>query len=261
MRRLSNQRSISPFDDASNRLFGAMLSGGGQLSDSRRKIIDLTIRRLKDRGIWDLIDILYVFAALDSVCALLNWKNPGTFTATLTNAPSFAADRGYTGNDTSALINSNYNPATNAISYALNSASVFGWNRTASPSGSSGLVGQIASFNTALILAFPTGTEVRVQINQAAGGNVDATPAAMDQLFSGNWDGTNGIIYRNGVQIGNLPRTSDTVASSNICFLTTSSLFGNEEIAAGGVGGSLTAGQHLELYGALLPYMQAVGAA
>jgi len=75
-------------DEATRRLFGAIVTGG-QLNDQRRALIDLTIRRLKGSGMWDKLALLYVPAAKDSFSARINWKNPGTTTLTATGSPGF----------------------------------------------------------------------------------------------------------------------------------------------------------------------------
>lgn len=79
-----------------------------------------------DDGVWAKKDVLYNFAihTNDDGEALKNWKNPGTHDATLVNAPAFVAYEGFTGNGTTSYIDTNYNPGTDAINYALDDASV-----------------------------------------------------------------------------------------------------------------------------------------
>jgi len=66
-------------------------------SAARQLVIDALIRQLKDAGVWAKLDVLYVIAAHDIQAGRVNWKNPGTFTATEVSAPTFTTDRGYAG--------------------------------------------------------------------------------------------------------------------------------------------------------------------
>lgn len=64
-------------------------------------------------------DLLYVFAAHEADNeSLINWNDPGTFDATLTNLSAvddWTQYQGYTGDNTDGIIETNYNPTSNAI--------------------------------------------------------------------------------------------------------------------------------------------------
>lgn len=81
---------------------------------------------------WAKLDVLYVYAQANNSDgeALKNWINPGTFNATLIESPAFVALEGFTGNQSDAAIDWNWNPSTNAINYGLDSASIFSYSRT-----------------------------------------------------------------------------------------------------------------------------------
>jgi len=77
-------------------------------------------------GYWARMDVLYIFASNTSANALLNWKNPSTYTATINQLGirmSFTAYQGFTELNNYGEIIVPFNPSTNGINYTLNSAS------------------------------------------------------------------------------------------------------------------------------------------
>lgn len=83
----------------------------GTYSTPRKIQIDKLIKSLKTAGIWSKLDVLQMYAAPTAADAVVNWKSPGTFNATLVNSPTLAADRGITGDGASSYINSGYTPS------------------------------------------------------------------------------------------------------------------------------------------------------
>ena len=84
------------------------------------------VAALVDAGVWVKLDVFYLFAQTTNGAgeALKNWFNPGTFDATLVNAPAFVALEGFTSDGATSYINCNWNPNTNAINLALDDASL-----------------------------------------------------------------------------------------------------------------------------------------
>ena len=87
---------------------------------------------LVDAGIWAKLDIFYLFAQTTNAGgeALMNWVTTGLYNATAFNAPAFVALEGFSGDGASAYIDSNWNCNSDAINYALNSASMGAYVRT-----------------------------------------------------------------------------------------------------------------------------------
>jgi len=102
----------------------------GTYSLARKKQIDVLIKSLKTAGIWAKLDVLQMYAAPTAADAVVNWKSPGTFNATLVNSPTLEADRGITGNGTSSYINSGYNPSTGGNKFLQDSACTGLYHRT-----------------------------------------------------------------------------------------------------------------------------------
>jgi hypothetical protein len=73
------------------------------------------VKRLVDAGIWTKRDVFYMFAQTTNGAseALKNWIDPTRANATLVNAPTFTALKGFTGALAGGKhIDTNYNPAT-----------------------------------------------------------------------------------------------------------------------------------------------------
>ncbi len=93
---------------------------------ARTFLIDDTIAALVDSGLWAKLDALWVMAAHSGQAGKLNWKNPGTWTLTPTNSPTFTTDAGYAGDAASAHLRAGVN--WNALSqFTLNSHHVGAW--------------------------------------------------------------------------------------------------------------------------------------
>jgi hypothetical protein len=81
---------------------------------------------LKAGGIWNKLDVLYIFAN-DAVNGFdfgrINWKNPNSYLAQLTNPLTFTANQGLQGNGSTAYIDTTFNPTIGTNNYKLNNAS------------------------------------------------------------------------------------------------------------------------------------------
>lgn len=83
---------------------------------------------LKAAGIWNLLDVLYVFATDgDSDFATLNWKNPSAFQCAKVNSPLLEANLGFKTNGTTNYLDTTWAPS-NGVNYTLNDASIFIFN-------------------------------------------------------------------------------------------------------------------------------------
>jgi len=107
------------------------LPSAGQQVIQNQLMIDLKIA-----GIWNKLDSFRVYATDGSAnFALIDWKRLVLCTAV--NAPVFTTNVGYQGDGISSYIDSNYNPSTDAVNYALNSASIFSYVSTVQTVGQS----------------------------------------------------------------------------------------------------------------------------
>ena len=95
------------------------------------------IYSLDTLGVWDGMDVFYVFANVtnDNDEALVNWINPGTHDATLVNAPTFTRLEGFTGNASTNYINLNYNLTDDGVNAIQDSTTIGIYNRVDFGSG------------------------------------------------------------------------------------------------------------------------------
>lgn len=96
----------------------------------RKRIINNLIKRLKGDGTWGLLDVFWVMASHNQQASRLNWKTPGTYTLTETNAPTWTLDKGYTGNGSNMYLNTGFTPSTNGVNFIQNSAALGAYSRS-----------------------------------------------------------------------------------------------------------------------------------
>lgn len=95
-------------------------------SNSQQLLQNQLILDLKASGIWNELDLLYVFATDgDRDFAKINWINPGSFTPSEPSGSlAFTINQGFTGNGTSTYFNTGWIASTHAVKYTQNNASV-----------------------------------------------------------------------------------------------------------------------------------------
>lgn len=241
----------------------AVLGDGGTVSGQRALLVNNLIRTLQQTGIWSNFDRIWLFAAENSQSALRDIK--ASAAATATGSPTFTANSGYVG-ASGKYIDTNFNPATAGGSYARDSASLFGWttDTTLPASGQFDFIGVSGSFDIG-VLPYLSSSTTKANM-QSTTSSPGATGLGSDHhgLHAGNRSASNAIqYYMNGSSVGTSATASNALVSFNI-----NGLRGNDSpahydgnIAALGFGSSLDAPGHLNLYNAMLAYMQAVGAA
>jgi hypothetical protein len=266
----SYARRSPVYDDASSRLFGAIIGGGGQVSDARRAVIDIAIRRLKNTALWDKLDVLHLYAASDSVSALINWVNPGTYNGGVVNAPTFTADQGYTGNGTTSYVDTTFDAAAaTAPKYAQNSASFSVWSLSSGQTAGAGIGGggsggtdQMVTMNTRSGSDLAT-LRINSPIHVAADSFANTDGSG---LFTAVRRGATSVeMYRNGASIG----TGTTSSAGGLTALPTEPFgvgranvlasYTNRQFAAFAVGSELSTAETQHLYNALFNYLRALG--
>ena len=228
-------------------------------TDERAELINATVQRLKVGGVWPLLDVLYMFAAADSQAALVNWRKPGTFNATLVNAPTFAADRGFTGNGTTAYIETGYNLLSSG-QYTETECHISARNLNAAGTADR-FVGNAGGGSPIVFLNAAGGTTVAAQLN---GANVSSVAHGGNRagFIVGVRRGTvSQRILWNGTFSGVGTVTSSAPPNQTLVALRSSTQFNTYQIASLSAGGTLSDEQMTALYAAELAYMQAVGAA
>lgn len=246
-------------------LFNAMTANGPtSLYGERKFLIDRTIRKLLNAGLWSKLDILYMLAAHDEQAGRLNWKSPGTFTCTAVNSPTFTTDRSVAGNGTTSYLRTGYNPGTSGGTLAQNSHSFGVW----TPSAAAADTAEMGSNNISLGIRAAAGVPSARSANTSPAGSTVLSDGV--GLTSANrTDGTGVQFRRNGVATETVAQNSGAIADSELLICGRNSATGGVTFSGGSskpvacvyAGGFFSASEEAALYGVLLTYMQAVGAA
>jgi hypothetical protein len=250
----------SPYTPEANLLFAAMTTPP---NNARKTLINNVIVSLKASGVWALLDVMYMFAAADAQAARLNWKDPASFVATTVNSPSFAPDRGFTGDGSSSYINSNYTPSANAINMTQNSAHYGGWSLTAigAANGVQRILGNTSGTGGRSIIApWSAGNIANVIVNDLTGSTTQSNATSQGDFLAIRSAATARQVYRNGTSLGSDVQASTGLPPSLLVFGRDNSNYGTLQIAAGSAGASMTAGQAASFYSARQTYLQAIGA-
>lgn len=237
-------------------------------------LIDQMIRQLKQYGIWQKLDVLWVLSAHDSQAARLNWKNPSSYTLTAVNSPTFTADRGYTGNGTTSYVNTGWAP-NNGVNFTSTSA-MFGIYVLSGADAASGSVtamgGNDAGIGRTYIRPYTAADTMQGGITTNGTGTFSPlSPSSSTRLGFTLFDrvsNTNIKIYRNGV-LRLSPVSTNATLSSAALYLgarngngTASEFMASDNIFSLALcGGSLSEQQHAALYNISQTYLRAAGAA
>jgi hypothetical protein len=234
-------------------------------SAERKALIDAVVVALlsgpiSGSNIWAKCDALQVYAAADSQAGRVDWKTPARV-ATLTNAPTFSADNGFTTNGTNNFIGTGFNPGDGgSYSFLQDSASFGIWSRTSAVVSASA-AGWFDGTDGITMLPRGTGDFYGFRINQATGtlltGSTDGSG-----FFLANRSGVSATeFYASGVAISESGATNADATSTarNNAELrvgsVTAASFSENQFAAMWAGGSLTVNEQSDLYNALAPYM------
>lgn len=226
---------------------------------ARALLINDLIGSLIAAGIWSKLDALYVMAQYDAQAARRNWI-ADQYNLTSVSGPSFAADRGYTGDGTTSYLSTSFNPST-AVSpkYTITNGHQGIWSRTnlANAGSDSPEFGGSARAYLARSGTTPglmRGRIQTVEVNIATG----AFPGhgIASRTASNVWEG-----YAQGVDAGGGTETNISIGNETWRVLSNAAAFGVNQIAAAHSGAGLSSAEALALYSALNTYLQAVGAA
>lgn len=225
---------------------------------ARSALINTFIVALKNAGVWSKLDALYVIAAADSQAAARNWI-ADQYNLTVSSAPVFVADRGYTGDGVDDFLDSSFNPTT-AVSpkFTQNSACMGIRSRTDLTNGTTS--GDIGNGNSGWGRSTTTSGLARGRPNTAGNVNIATTayPGHITYTRSAAavWEG-----YDNGVDVGGGVDASAALTNANFAILRQAAgAYGINQIALAYWGSNLTSGEVAALYAAENAYMTAVGA-
>ena len=148
--------------------------------------------------VWSQLDLLYILATQNSTVALLNLTS-SSFPLSAINAPTFAADQGYTGNGSNSALDTGWIASSNGVNFVQNSASVGFYctnNRTAgSVATIAGAFGTVSTW----VQALSNVNLAQIQFNDGATDNASGIPNATQGSWAYTRDSSaGGSTYRNG---------------------------------------------------------------
>ncbi len=224
------------------------------------------IAGLTTDGLTSKIDRLWVFAQPTEVEALVDVIAAAQ--ATTVGSPTFVANRGYTGQDSSSptkYITTTFNPSTAGGSYSLNSAHISQWqvNNVMGSGGGGIAIGNRHSGGSESVIYAPyTDGNVYARINDGGGSTAETS---YNHFYLLNRDSsTTTQLYRDGSLFASPANTSNTLDNLVFYILAentdgTAQEGTSNQIAAVSAGGSLNGTEAGNFYTRLRTYMTAVG--
>ncbi|MBG35940.1 MAG: hypothetical protein CMH92_09050 [Oceanicaulis sp.] len=229
-------------------------------ASARQLLIDDLVTGLKADGIWTKLDALWVMAAHSEQAGKINWKDPTGSALSTVNSPAFTTDQGYTGDGTSAYLNTNYAPSVDGVSLTQNSGAAGVWVRATGASGNYlGVTDRTGVPEHHLRIENNTGTN-RARFNDVSWVSY-ATSSAANKLLASNRSSNNATqLYTNGTSDGSgtataigLPKYALYLLAQN--FDGSPNGYTSGQISIAFIGGSLTSTEHANLYSRLNTYM------
>ncbi len=237
----------------------AVVVNGGTVSNGRGLLVQSLIVGLKTDAVWTLLDRLWLFAGENTPSALTDIV--ATSLATNVNSTTFTVDRGYTGNGSNMLIDSNFNPTTaGSPKFVQDSGSFFAWSNS-SLDESNGIAGYVAGIGSGKVVIYPRQSNVAYwEVNGTAAYTCNVANTDGSGFYSANRsNATSNEGYKNGSLQDTAVIASTAPANGDFAFLTVDSLYSTRQCSAGGFGQSLDGTKNTSLYNRLRTYMTAVG--
>ena len=233
---------------------GNALSGG-----------DTLVKSLKSAGIWNKLDIFYVFATNgDSDFATLNWKTPASFQATKVNSPTFTSLEGFTGNGTTSYLNTNWRPNPDGVNYQINSASLAFYSRS-DRTDNIDIGTRVSGTDSNIFMSSKnTATTGNSTINSTdnAPQNFSNTDGSGFYIADRN-NSANHTIYKNGASVSTFTKASELNAAPALFVgalnqAGTPIVFSQKQFSIVAAGASL-ASEASDFFTAIEAYMDAIG--
>jgi hypothetical protein len=228
---------------------------GSKVSPVRLSQISVLIRELKANNVWNSLDRLWIFAAATPTQALIDLATRTH--ATPINSPSFAVDRGYTGDGSSSYLDSGLNASKSTNKFVQDNAAFGVWILSPSTKGGPEILSDYGAYS--MLITNYAGTH-RFQINSAT----DLLPRiSHDGHLTGFFHGQRtesqltSLYGNDAVLKGRSTDRSIPVVAKNFLMLGDSVNFSNAQIGAAWIGKSLRSVE--SLYKPLRKYMSAIG--
>ena len=137
-------------------------------SAAQQTLQNTLVTDLKTAGVWDKLDVFYVFATDgDSDYATLNWKTPTSFQTTKVNSPTFTTNQGYQGDGSSSYLDTNFNPNTHSTASSQYSIGAGGYQFQKPTSTYDNIIGTDNGANDILVATKFTTEQPFYRVNDA----------------------------------------------------------------------------------------------
>lgn len=250
--------TVSAYSAEATALFARMTS---QPDATRKGHINTLITALKTASVWTKFDAFYILAAHDSQAALLNWVST-SFNATATSSPAFTTDRGYTGNGTSAYLDTGFNPTSaSSPKYAAASATLGAWSLSNTTGFNEYAIGSQSTNAAALNPRSTVANTTRGIINRSTvenfGSNTRGDGLHMLTRTASNVTQSYVNGAANGAASGN---ANNAFPNVNIAILSCNLNYSSRQIALAFIGQGFNSTEATAIYNACSAYLTAVGA-
>lgn len=236
-------------------------------TEARKGLINALIVALKAAGVWTKLDAFYMLAAADAQAAQRNWK-ADAYNLSPQSAPTFDADRGYTGNGTSSYLATSFNPFTAGGQFALNSAHIGVYSRTSGTAQSLEIGARLSNVSQQTVLQLRNASDqFTARINQDVVSDVATGVTDGSGHFVGSRTGASArSLYRNGSALTASVEASTAMPNFEIFILAgntngSAANFSARQLSVAHWGAALTAQNVTDLNAAIGAYLTTVGAA
>lgn len=212
-------------------------------SNAYKIAINNLVISLKNHGVWNELDRLWIHATEAQQHARVSLVNPTSTVISESGTPTWTANQGYTGNGSSMYLNTNYNTLTSSVKFTQNSGSIGVYNRSNVSENRDDMGNLSASTANVVRSKQATGGSQVGALNQASG--ISIAQADARGLCSTVRTGAAAIsLWKNGVSITSNTNASLTVPSLNLFVLALNSVgspinYSTKQIAMSYVGSGI----------------------
>lgn len=254
--------SVSPYDTAVNSWISAVITAGGTVSNARATIVNSLVLGLKADGIFDIIDIMFLFAAENQQQALIDLISPHS--AGLSGNPVWTVNQGYLSTSSPvSFVNLAYGPSADGIAYTQDSAHLCLYARSLDGGGGNNYLMGANDFDFAFIATAATVTQFLYQVNDQTETIISATPQTGDFIASRTSPTTKALYNRGALVQSNSVASTGTMGQSLFAGAEHNSNEipnpGDVQVAVVTAGGGLNATQAAALSARINAYMTAIG--
>jgi len=229
-------------------------------SSAQQELQNTLVTDLKSAGIWDKLDLFYVWATDGDVdYAGLNWITPSSFEISRINSPNFITNVGFQGViANTAYLSSGYIPTSHAVQQSVDSTS-YGYYLA-----DKGVAGSSAQSDwgspDVVTRAWYRRTALRVYINSSTYLNRTTVESNDTFIHVNRSSPTEVLVYHNGVEVEDMTQTYSTrgLQGAEYNAFKRSATYADSTLSCAFVGASLNATEASAFNTAVQNYLNAI---